>query len=193
MKKLLLILSATTGIVTAANATDLYNIESTHSFVEFHYNHMGFSNPSGKWMVNGTLDLDQKNLAKSKTNITINIGDIVTGVPKLDEHLKSADFFDATKYPTATFVSQKVSNIKGKKFDLNGLLTLHGVTKPVTLHVTENMIGLNKVYDKQTAGFSATAEIKRSDYGINLYVPAVSDQIKLDIEIEAQLADNKKK
>ena len=71
---------------------------------------------------------------------------------------------------------------------MNGQLTVHGVTKPVTLHVTQNKLAPNPMNDIQTAGFSATASIKRSDFGIANYVPAVSDEINLNIEVEAQLA-----
>jgi len=193
MKKYLLSIMLAGGLNLAVYAGEIYNLEPTHSFVEFHYNHMGFSNPSGKWFATGNLNLDAKSLAKSSADITIKIGDIVTGVDKLNEHLKGPDFFDVAKYPTATFVSQKISNIHGKKFDLTGTLTLHGVSKPVTLHVTQNEWAVSKITNVKTAGFSATATIKRSDYGLSMYVPAVSDEVKLNIEIEAQLADNAKK
>lgn len=188
MKKSLLTLGLIAGFSFAANAGEVYNLESTHSYVEFHYNHFGFSNPSGKWFANGTVTLDQKDLTKSSANITIKVNDVITGIPKLDEHLQGVAFFDTKKFPTATFVSKSVSNVNGKQFDLNGTLTVHGVAKPVTLHVTQNTLAVNPVSDKQTAGFSATADIKRSDFGITTYVPNVSDEIKLNVEIEAQLA-----
>ena len=189
MKKYLIALGLSTALSGFANA-ETYNLESTHSYVEFHYNHQGFSNPSGKWMATGTINFESKDITKSSANITITVGDIVTGVPKLDEHLKSGMFFDVKKYPIATFVSNKVSNVQGKQFDLTGQLTVHGVTKPVTLHVTQNKLAPN-LNDTQTAGFSATASLKRSDFGISNYVPAVSDEINLNIEIEAQPAATK--
>lgn len=192
MKKYLLSIMLAGGLSATAYAAETYNLEPTHSFVEFHYNHMGFSNPSGKWPATGTLSLDSKDIAKSTANITIKIGDIITGVDKLNEHLQSADFFNVAKYPTATFVSQKISNIKGKQFDLTGMLTLHGISKPVTLHVTQNALAVNKVSNLKSAGFSATGTIKRSDFGVDMYAPAVSDEVKLNIELEAQLADSKK-
>lgn len=193
-KNLLIALGIISGIYTTNSfaETVIYNIEPTHSYVEFHYNHMGYSNQSGKWFANGTVDLDQKDLAKSTANITINIGDINTGIVKLDEHLKGNEFFDVTKFPTATFVSNKVTNKHGKNFDLEGMLTLHGVTKALTLHVTENMLGTNPMTKLSTAGFSATGQFNRSDFAMGKYIPMISDNIKLDIEVEAYIPAPKK-
>jgi polyisoprenoid-binding protein YceI len=191
MKKFLIALGLAGALSGLATADETYNLEPTHSYVEFHYNHFGYSNPSGKWFASGSLNFESQNLAKSSANITIKVGDIITGIPKLDEHLKSSDFFDVTKYPTATFIGNKVTNIHGKQFDLGGVLTLHGIAKPITLHVTQNLLAVNPMNKLQTAGFSAKAEIKRSDFGLANYIPAVSDEIKLNIEIEAQLAPSK--
>ena len=192
MKKHLIALALTAGLYGFANASDSYNLEPTHSYVEFHYNHLGFSNPSGKWFATGKINYESQDIAKSSANITIQVGDIVTGVPILNEHLTSAMFFDVKKYPTATFIGNKVTNIKGKQFDLGGELTVHGVTKPVILHVTQNALAVNPMNDTTTAGFSATATIKRSDFGIASFIPAVSDEIRLNVEVEAQLATAKK-
>src|SRR5947207_2270779 len=79
-----------------------YNIDPSHTSVLFHINHFGFSNPSGKWFANGTLVLDEKSPQNSKVNVNIDVASVDTGIPKLDEHLKSAEFFDVTKYPKAT-------------------------------------------------------------------------------------------
>ena len=184
MKKLLLTLGLIGGFSAMAFA-DTYTLEPTHSYVEFHYNHVGFSNPSGKWYATGSLNFESQNIAKSSAKIDIQVTNLVTGLPKLDKHLLSADFFDVAKYPTATFVSNKVTDIKGKQFNLVGVLTLHGVSKPITLAVTQNADQINPNSGLPTAGFSATANLKRSDFGIANYVPKVSDEIQLNIEIEA--------
>ena len=88
MKKYLIALGLSAAFSGFASA-ETYNLEPTHSYVEFHYNHQGFSNPSGKWMATGTINFESKDITKSSANITITVGDIVTGVPKLDEHLKA--------------------------------------------------------------------------------------------------------
>ncbi len=193
MKKTLLGLALSAGLLANSFATtENYTLDPTHSFVEFHISHFGFSNPSGKWMASGTMNLDKDKIEKSSVNISIPVTQVVTGIPKLDEHLQTADFFDTAKYPTATFVSQKVSAIKNGKFMVNGVLTLHGVSKPVTLAVTENKIDVNPITKLQTAGFTASTLIKRSDFGISAYVPHIGDEVKLDIEVEAQLTPAKK-
>jgi polyisoprenoid-binding protein YceI len=128
--------------------------------------------------------LELENPAASKVNITIPVAAIDSGVPKLDEHLKSKDFFDVEAFPTASFVSTKVEVTGENTAIVHGNLTLHGVTKPVDLDVKLNKLGENMM-NKETAGFSATAMIKRSDFGIVMYLPALSDDVRLDIEVEA--------
>jgi polyisoprenoid-binding protein YceI len=153
--------------------------------VLWHVNHFGFSNPSGKWMAEGTLVLDTAKPENSKVNATIHVATLTTGLTDLDEHLKSPLFFDATKFPEATFVSNKVVVTGKTTATVSGMLTLHGVTKPVTLNVILNKTGVNEITNKNSVGFSATAKINRSDFGINTLLPGVSDEIVLDIQSEA--------
>lgn len=171
---------------TPAHA-ESYKLDASHTAVTFHINHFGFSNPSGKFMnVDGMLDLDEKNPAASKVSVTIPIGMMDTGVSKLDEHLKTDQFFDVAKFPNATFASTKVTVTGKDTADVVGDLTLHGVTKPVTLKVKLNKLGENMMKVK-TAGFSATASLKRTDFGMNTYVPMLGDDVTLDIESEANV------
>jgi polyisoprenoid-binding protein YceI len=109
-------------------------------------------------------------------------------IPKLDEHLKGKDFFDVAQFPTATFVSDKITKT-GNNAKVQGMLTIHGVSKPVTLNVKLNKVGVNPMSKKKAAGFSATATIKRSDFGVGKYVPDVGDEVTLDIQAEAIKAD----
>lgn len=162
-----------------------YTFDSSHSYVEWQINHFGFSNPTGKWFTNGTLNLDETHPEKSSVKATIQVGDIVTGIPKLDEHLKSADFFDVQKFGTATFVSKKVVVTGKKTARVSGILTLHGVSKPVTLNVTLNQLGEHPITHKKTVGFTATTTINRSAFGIDKYVPGLSDEVPIHIESEA--------
>jgi len=170
---------------TAQAATETYTLDPGHSYVEWHISHFDFSHPSGKWYANGTLALDKDKPQNSKVNVTINVGDIVTGIPKLDEHLKGEDFFDVAKYPTATFVSNKVDVTSKKTAKVYGTLTLHGVSKPVVLNVTLNKEGVSPITNKPTAGFAATTTIKRSEFGITKYTPGLGDEVKLNIEVES--------
>jgi polyisoprenoid-binding protein YceI len=171
-----------------ASAAETYRLDPLHTAVVWHVSHLGFSTPSGKFMnIDGTLVLDPRNLAASKVNVTIPIALMDTGVPKMDEHLKSKDFFDAATYPTATFISNTVDVTSKDTAVVHGTLTLHGVSKAVDLDVRINKLGEN--YNKvPTAGFSATATIKRSDFGITYFLPVLPDEIRLEIETEANSA-----
>lgn len=165
---------------------DTYTLEPTHTSVTFGWTHFGYSHPTGKFMnAVGTINLDEAKPANSSVEVSFDISGINTGVAKLDEHLKGADFFDAAKYPTATFKSTKVKQTSKTTALVTGDLTIHGVTKPVTLKVTLNKAAINPMFKKKVVGFSATGTIKRSDFGMGNYVPAVSDEINLNIEVEA--------
>ncbi len=173
------------SVSAPAFAADTYTLEPTHTSVTFQYTHFGFSHPTGKFMnAVGTVTLDEATPANSSVEVSFAIDGVNTGVAALDTHLKSADFFDAAKFPTATFKSTKVEPTSATTAKVTGDLTLHGVTKPVTLDVTLNQKGPNMM-KKITAGFTAKGTINRSDFGISTYVPAVSDQIDLYIEAEA--------
>jgi polyisoprenoid-binding protein YceI len=173
------------SFIGSANAADTYTLDPTHSYVLWHINHFGFSNPSGKWYAKGTLILDQAKPDNSRVDVKIDVASIDTGIPKLDEHLKSDEFFDVNKYPTATFVSTKVQTTGKKSAKLFGTLTLHGVSKPVVLDVKLNNLGMSPITNKATVGFTATTKIKRSDFGMKTYLPGLGDEVKIDIEVEA--------
>jgi polyisoprenoid-binding protein YceI len=191
MTKALSILSAAALVALfaapAQAAPETYKLDASHTAVTWHVNHFGFSTPSGKFMnVDGTLVLDEADPAASKVNVTIALDGVNSGVAKLDEHLKNADFFDIEKFPTATFASTAVEKTGDNTAKVTGDLTLHGVTKPVVLDVTLNKIGENMMKVK-TAGFSATTTIKRTDFGIDKYAPNLGDDVKIEIESEANL------
>lgn len=162
-----------------------YTIEPNHTSVTFSWNHGGgLSRMNGKFMnAVGTVVLDEAAPATSKVEVSFAIDGVNTGVAALDAHLKTPDFFDAAQFPTATFKSTKVDVTGAKTAKVTGDLTMHGVTKPVTLDVS-----LNKITDdKKKAGFNAKGTIKRSEFGISRFVPAVSDEIDLEISSELNL------
>lgn len=165
-------------------AADVYNLDPGHTYVLWHINHFGFSNPSGKWFANGTLILDETKPENSKVNVKIETASLDTGISKLDEHLKSQEFFDVKRYPTATFVSTKIKMTGKESAKVFGTLTLHGISKPVVLNVKLNKLGTSPITNKQTAGFTADTKLKRSDFGIKAYLPGLGDEVKIDIEAE---------
>lgn len=171
----------------SAQAAETYKLDASHTAITWHVNHFGFSTPSGKFMsVDGEVTLDEANPAASSVKVTVDISGINSGVTKLDEHLKASDFFDVAKFPTATFVSKKVEPTGKDTAKVEGDLTLRGVTKPVVLDVKLNKIGEN-MFKLKTAGFTASTTIKRSEFGMTTYVPNLGDDVKIDIESEANI------
>ncbi|AGH53640.1 TPA: YceI family protein [Legionella pneumophila] len=162
-------------------------LDNQHTYVLWKIKHLGFSTQAGKWYASGQLVLDKDNPQQSKVNVTIKVDDIVTGIPELDKHLKGKLFFDTKQFPTATFVSNRVEVMGKNKAKVYGMLTLHGVTKPIILNVILNKAGINLLNDRETAGFSATTSLKRSDYGIKALIPEVGDDVEIEIEAEAYL------
>ncbi len=189
MKRLLskIILTSILSLIfiLPAQAADTYTLDPGHTYVLWHISHFGFSKPSGKWFAEGTILYDQTKPQDSKINVTINTANMVTGIPKLDEHLKDKDFFDVTQFPTATFVSDQMKMTGKSTAKVSGTLTVHGVSKPVTLDVTINKIGVSPITQKPTIGFTGKTTLKRSDFGISAYLPGLSDEVQIEIEGEA--------
>lgn len=167
------------------HATETYILDPQHTYVLWHANHFGFSSPSGKWYANGKLILDETKPQNSKVDVTIQTANMDTGIKDLDDHLKGDLFFDVKKFPTATFVSNRVNVIGHNMANVYGVLTLHGISKPIMLAVRLNKIGDNFITNKKTAGFSATTKLKRSDFGITTLLPGVGDEVNINIEAEA--------
>ena len=173
----------------SAHATEIYKFDTNHTSINWSANHFGFSSPSGKFTdVDGTLTLDEASPQNSLVEIIIKTDSISTGNSKFDEHLKSPDFFYTEKFPTAKFVSTSVTPFGKTSAKVQGNLTLLGITKPVTLNVKVNKIGLNPINQKKTAGFSATTSIKRSQFGMEFGLPGISDEVKIAIESELTFA-----
>ncbi|MBS0200877.1 MAG: polyisoprenoid-binding protein [Proteobacteria bacterium] len=184
MKLLPLALLSLLTVAGSAVAAD-YKIDPNHTMVLASWNHMGYSNPSANFRgATGTIRYDEKNPEKSSVEVMIPIDQIDTFVPKLDEHLKGPDFFDAQKYPTATFKSTKVT-MKDGHLKVMGDLTLHGVTKAVTLKAKLNKVGIAEMMKVPAIGFDASTTISRSAFGISQGVPLIGDDIELRITTEA--------
>lgn len=169
----------------ALAALETFTIDPQHSYVLWHISHFGFSNPSGKWMVHGTLELDKAKPQNSKVHVTIRVADVVTGIPELDKHLKTKLFFDTANFPIATFTSDKISMTGKKTAKIHGMLTVRGVTKPIILNATLNKAGQNPISNKMSVGFSADTQLKRTEFNINTLSPGLGDEVKINIELEA--------
>ena len=173
------------GAAFAAFAAPVsYKLDPNHTVVLASWNHFGFSNPVANFgQVDGTLVYDAANVAASSVQVTLPLAGLNSFVPKFDQHLRSSDFFDAEKFPNATFKSTRVEAAGEGKLKVTGDLTIRDVTKPVLLEVTLNKSGVRQ--GRPAIGFDASTTIKRSDFGLGLFVPNVSDEVTLRISTEA--------
>jgi polyisoprenoid-binding protein YceI len=159
-----------------------FQVEPIHTRVQFGVSHLGFSTFYGDFTgVTGSLDLKPASLAGSRVDIGIPTASISTTNTKLDGELKSEQWLDAQKFPTIHFVSTDVKQMGPREVAITGNLTLHGVTKPVTLHATFNGAGVNPLDKSYTAGFDATASLKRSDFNVKTYLPMIGDDLTIRI------------
>lgn len=186
---------AVAGIVAAANpalSAEGWKIDPSHSSAQFSVRHMMISNVRGEFSgVSGTVQLDPKHPDESKVDATIDVSTVNTREAKRDEHLKGADFFDVAKYPTMTFKSKKVTAAGSGHLKMAGDLTLHGVTKEVTLDVEGPSAEIKDGHGGTRVGASATATINRKDFGISYggKMPdggglMIGEEIPITIDIE---------
>lgn len=188
MQRLLSTLLLATAVLPVHATT--YVVESHHTQGVVRWDHMGFSHPTAQFTrVEGTLVFDPSRPAASSVRVTIPMAALGTGVPDLDDDFRSSAFFDYAKYPQATFRSRKVEAAKGQgHFYVTGDLTLHGITRTVVLDAKLNRIGRNLRSGVAAVGFEATTRLKRSDFGVGRFVPAVSDEVDIHITFEADEA-----
>lgn len=159
-----------------------YAIDSAHTLVRFSVDHFGISEFFGTLPgATGTLSLDPKNLSAARLDVSVPVDRVSTTNKVLDEELVSADWFDAAKYPTMRFVSTRVVKTGARTADISGVLTLHGVTRPVTLKATFKAAAVNPMNKAYTLGFNATGTIDRTDFGVTKYAPLVSGKTQIEI------------
>ena len=178
--------SVAAGISAAAAAPVTYQMDPNHTNVTASWSHFGFSNPVAHFgQVDGAIVYDADNVGQSSVSVTIPLAGLNAYVEKFNQHLRSADFFDAEQFPSITFKSTRVEAAGGNKLRVFGDLTVRGVTKPVVLDTTLNKIGEQPMEKRAAAGFDATTTIKRSDFGVGMYAPNVSDEVIIRITTEA--------
>ena len=166
----------------AAVAAGRYKVDPTHTRIQFTVSHMGFTDWYGDLpRTTGTLQLDPKDITASKLDITIPVASVSTTNTILDGELKSAEWFDAVRFPEIYFVSKTVVSTGAGTADITGDLTFHGVTKSVVLAARFNAAGINPLSKAYTVGFDATTTLSRSDFGVKKYVPLIGDETVLRI------------
>jgi len=188
MPRILMTLVATVAFaVSSASAfaqATTYTIDNSHTSLIFAVSHLGFSDTYGRFnKISGTVAWDASAPAASKLDVTIDANTIDTNDAKRDEHLKNADFFNVKQFPLITFKSTKVV-VDGEKVSVTGDMTMHGVTKPVTLSLTKLKEGATPFKDVRI-GFRGTTTVKRSDFGMNGMQGGIGDEIAIMLSFEA--------
>lgn len=172
---------------TAVQA-DSYKIDSTHAHAAFSVTHLGFSTTYGQFKaIEGSFEFDEAAPEKSTVEVTIQTKSVDTANDARDKHIRGTDFFDVEKFPTMTFKSTAIEVTGDNTGNMTGDLTLHGVTKPITLAVTFNKAGPHP-FKKEIiiAGFNATGELDRTDFGMNYASPLIGNMIPLIISVEGR-------
>ena len=179
--------SLVAGLVAgpALAAPVAYTVDKSHSAIFFSVEHLGFSTIHGHFAkYDADIVLDEDDLANSKANVTIDMSSLDTFWDPRNEHLKTADFFDVAKFPKATFVSKTFKKTGDDKVAVTGDLTIHGKTKEVTIDFTVKKVGENPMAKVRAIGLVGTTTLKRSDYDVAGYAPAVADEVPLRIDLE---------
>jgi polyisoprenoid-binding protein YceI len=180
-----------TSATTPSATTTTWNIDPVHSIAEFRVRHMMISNVRGQFTgVTGTLTYDESDSSKSHIEASIDVATVDTRDPQRDAHLKSADFFDAEKFPAMTFHSSKVTRRGGGNIELSGPLSIHGITKEVEFTVEGPTPPVKDPWGNTRIGVAASTKIDRRDYGLtfNAALDAggvmVGDEVSITLELE---------
>ena len=186
ISRLITTLALSAAIVAPAFAAPVsYGVEANHTFPRFSYTHLGFTTQQSRFdKTTGTVVYDKEGRTGS-VNITIETNSVSTGSTLFNQHIQGEDFLDTAKYPTVTFKSTKVNFDGDKPVSIEGDLTMKGITKRVTLTVTRFLAAPHPIQKKDTIGADAYTIVKRTDFNMGKYAPAVSDEVRIDIAIEA--------
>ena len=184
-KQLGLIALASLFAAPALAAPETYLVDPNHTYPRFEYNHFGYSNQIQRFnKTSGTIVFDRAAKTGS-VDIVIDARTVDTGYALFNEHLQGEDFFDTAKYPTITYKSTAVRFDGDKPVAVEGLLTVKGITRPVTLSLGSFQTMPHPIVKKDALGANASARIKRSEFNAGKYAPHVSDDVTLTIAVEA--------
>lgn len=190
MKTTLLAAALATAATAAFAAPEKYVLDPSHSQVLFTYNHLGYSTSYGMFSgFDGEIMFDQQDPANSSVSVSMPVHAMLTGWQPRFDHFMSADFFDAADDEMVRFASTGIEVTGENTALITGDLTLNGVTRPVVLDAVLNQAGDHPMAGKPWAGFSATATLLRSDYNLGKFAPYVSDEVQVELSIEAMKAE----
>ena len=191
MKMLALTAALATSLVATAPAlaADKYVLDASHSQIVFSYNHLGYSTNWGMFSgFEGEITFDKDAPENSSVNVSFPVMTMFTGWEARFDHFMNDDFFGATEDEMVTFTSTSIEVTGDNTAVITGDLTLNGVTKEVALDAVMNQVGEHPMAKKPWAGFSATTTLIRSDYNLGQFAPFVSDEVDVQISIEAAAA-----
>lgn len=186
MKKLVVVFSAFV-LLSAFTTISTWTSDKPHSQLGFTVTHLGISDVSGTFNdFVATVNASKPDFSDAVFELNAKVGSLDTRVDARNNHLKSADFFDAEKYPSLNFKSTSIKKTGTKNFQLTGDLTMHGITKQVTMDLTYNGTIENPMSKKPTTGFQISGVIKRSDFAIGEKFPApmISDEVRIKADGE---------
>lgn len=185
LKTLVAALAFATVTAPALAAPETYRLDAGHTFPRFSYSHFGFSTQLSRFnRTTGTVTLDRA-ARTGAVDISIDTTSVDTGFAVFDEHIQAEDFLDTAKHPTATFRSSKVVFSGDTPTAVEGVLTLKGVSRPVTLKVTSFQAMPHPILKKDAIGANATVTVKRTDFNMGKYAPHVGDDVTIDVAVEA--------
>lgn len=190
MKSLLLLSAALSTTASLAFAADRYELDSSHSQVVFSYNHLGYSTTFGMFSgFEGEIMFDAEAPANSSVSVSMPTKSMFTGWEQRDGHFMSDDFFGATDEDMITFVSTGIEVTGEDTALITGDLTMNDVTKSVVLDAVLNQAGTHPMANSEWLGFNATTTLMRSDFGLGAFAPAIGDEVKVQISLEAGKAE----
>ncbi|WP_420476776.1 YceI family protein [Noviherbaspirillum sp. ST9] len=183
------IIAAVLAVSASSAFAQTYNIEPNHTFPSFEADHLGISVWRGKFTkTSGVVKLDRA--AKTGTmDIAIDANTIDFGHAKMNEHAKSKDMFNVEQFPTITYKGKSMKFDGDKPVSVEGELTMLGVTKPVSLTIGKFKCIEHPMFKREVCGADATAEFKRTDFGLSYGTPRFAPEVKLAIQVEALKAD----
>lgn len=186
MKNLMLTTALAVAATTAQAAPETYELDASHSQVVFSYNHLGFSTTYGMFSgFEGEIRFDEADPANSSVNVSMPLMSMFTGWEERHEAFMSSEFFDAAEGDMITFTSTDIEVTGDNSAKITGDLTMNGITKSVVLDTTLNKQASHPMVNKPWLGFDATTTLLRSDFGVGKFAPVVSDEVQVEISIEA--------
>lgn len=163
-----------------------FAIDPTHSQARVTWSHAGFSNPGAAFQIGeGRLVFDEAEPAHSSVEVRIPVASVHTQVPALDE-IFLTQYFKVAEHPAITFASKRVGQIDNTgHYRVEGTLSINGISRPVTLEATLNRVGVHPLLEAPAIGFEASTTLKRSEFGLDAYIPVVGDEITVHLTVEA--------